>query len=179
MKSFNQRTRVNIIFDTTAQIMLDSDGFCGVRIINRNGSEMVDNDGFEWVPSCVSFRRATPVVGYVAHNDAKSNPKSVIFGIFDMFGKRYSQLMIPSQWNFDIIPTANDRFVFDVATRHVTPEEVLSIIMQEMKQILLSLAEKDIPIEIKTNFSLSEKQKTILNEICTSIDLPIQGFVFE
>jgi len=95
-------------------------------------------DGKKLIPSVVQFTSDGPIVGAVAKANKVSDAKNTIYSAKRFIGRGLAD--VTDSLPFDFSPSTENMVRFQVGDKNVTPIEVSSLILKELKQ----LAEKEL-----------------------------------
>ena len=121
------------------------------------------------IPSYVYYNETPPIVGDQARRVMKIKHRQVAYDAKRMIGLTYNNSTVQQNkefWTFSVIEKDN-RPVYDLEKRTVTPEEVSSEVLKELKKLALERVEGlngntfEAVITVPDYFSQAQKQGTL------------------
>lgn len=146
-----------------------------VSVFQNNKVEVLANSqGNRTTPSWIAFvsnnNNEEILRGEAAKNQCSSNPKNTIFDAKRFIGRKFSDKAVQDDlkhYPFKIVRGNDDGILFEVQykaeTKRFTPEEISSMVLQEMKSIAegyLNNPVKNCVVTVPAYFNDSQRQST-------------------
>lgn len=138
-----------------------------ITVWRNNNYEIIPTiDGKKSIPSIVGFTRANRYIGYDAKNMLELDPYNTIYEIKRLIGRKYSEETVKNDQYFlsyRVIETTDDNLAIPIYNRNVTPEEISSLILTELKKMAedyLGTSISRVVITVPAYFNDSQRQAT-------------------
>ena len=128
-----------------------------VGVWKNDGVEIIANDqGNRTTPSYVAFTDSERLIGDAAKNQVARNPENTVFDAKRLIGRKFADPIVQSDiklWPFKVISGAGDKPMIQVncngEEKKFHPEEVSSMILTKMKELVLSVLRMAISMDHK------------------------------
>lgn len=149
-------------------IDLGTSSSCVGYFVNDKVEILSNTNGNRTTPSCVSFGDER-YIGEDAKNQASKNTKNTIFGIKRLIGHNFNDIHIQDMMRYlpyDIIDVDSKPYIsvfYKGEQRNISPEEISSMILYEMKNIAANFVGDEVNeavITVPAYFNDSQRQST-------------------
>lgn len=155
-----------IIEDIVLGIDLGTTNSCLSVWRNKRLEIIPDMNGNRTIPSIVSFTKTRTYVGIEAKNQSELNAENTIYEVKRLIGRKFSDEIIKNDLEFltyKIKPDENDNIIIETEIKDITPEEISSKILMEIKHIAEDYLEQKVEkvvITVPAYFNDSQRQAT-------------------
>lgn len=142
-----------------------------VAFVRRGNVEVIANSqGKRITPSCVAFTEDSRHVGNAALSQIYQNPHNTVYDVKRLIGRKYIDIEANERidlWPFKLIDHRGNpkvEVVHKNITKTLTPEELSSMVLREMKsiaEIFIGSPVKDAVITVPAYFNDSQRQATM------------------
>ncbi|KAH0558929.1 hypothetical protein GP486_004443 [Trichoglossum hirsutum] len=129
--------------------------------------EIIPHEGRSSMPSYVAFTETGRLIGAAAKSQVGINPKNTVFDALRLIGRRYSDAEVQADMKhfpFQVLEKKGKPVIsveYRGNTRHLTPEEILSMILSRAKkdaEIYLGSTIMGAVITVPSYFNSSQRQ---------------------
>lgn len=153
--------------DITIGIDLGTTNSC-VAVFENDQAKVIENEeGARTTPSVVAYvKNNKKLVGNTAKNQRVSNPKSTLFAIKRLIGRKYNDPVVQKNKNvvpYEITESGNGDAWVKIANSKISPQEVSAEILKKMKKTAenyLGHEVKSAVITVPAYFNDSQRQAT-------------------
>ncbi len=137
-----------------------------VSVIEGGQPVVIPNaDGGRTTPSVVAFaKNGERLVGQIAKRQAITNPEHTIYSVKRFMGCKYTEREEEiKQMPYQVVQGKNNEILIRINDRHLRPEEVSAMVLQNLKQIAEEFAGEEITqavITVPAYFNDAQRQST-------------------